>query len=247
MLPVSRPLARFVIRFTLAIFVLGLLLGPIQVAFGADDYDDPEKVAELDRKAIAFEEWPEHDWRSPGFVGVVDGVMYDPDCWPLQSVGANVPNLIYRESILQNLEWMRKNRVRWIRVFATGHREAPEIDAEGQARLVRELTALVESYNKSVGQTEAIYMLVVLTDYYGHGVPGDRYIRDNPQGCDFYVLPAPWFRRGIQRYSFQPECGDPGVIGRARTTRSSTSRGSASLSATCRRARRSSGGSSGTS
>ena len=54
-------------------------------------------------------------------------------------------------------------------------------------------------------------MLIVLTDYYGHGVPGDQYIRDNPQGCDFYVLPAPWFRRGIQRYSFQPECGDPAV------------------------------------
>ena len=211
MLPVSRPLARFITRLTLVVVAVSLLFGPMQVAFGADDYDDPEKVAELDRKAIDFESWPEHDWRSPGFVGVVDGVMYDPDCWPLQSVGANVPNLIYRESILQNLEWMRKNRVRWIRVFATGHREAPESDAEEQARLVRELTTLVEAYNKSVGPSESIYMLVVLTDYYGHGVPGDRYIRDNPQGCDFYVLPAPWFRRGIQRYSFRPECGDPAV------------------------------------
>ena len=99
-----------------------------------NDDDDPEKVAELDRKAIGFEEWPDHDWRSPGFVGVVDGVMYDPDCWPLQSVGANVPNLIYRESIVQNLEWMRKNKVRWIRVFATGHREAPESRRRGAAR-----------------------------------------------------------------------------------------------------------------
>ena len=212
MLPPSRPLPRLALKLTIVLLVFGLLLGPIQVALSADnDYDDPEKVAELDREALSFGEWPKHDWRSPGFVGVVDGVMYDPDCWPLQSVGANVPNLIYRESILQNLEWMRKNKVRWIRVFATGHREAPETDAENQARLVRELTGLVEAYNKSVGPTEAIYMLIVLTDYYGHGVPGDRYIRDNPQGCDFYVLPAPWFRRGMQRYSFQPECGDPGV------------------------------------
>ena len=208
MLPVSRPFARFVIRLTLAVFVFGALTGPMQVAFGANDYDDPDKVAEIDRKAISYEEWPKHDWRSPGFVGVVDGVMYDPDCFPLQSVGANVPNLIYRESILQNLEWMRKNRVRWIRVFATGHREAPESDAEDRARLVRELTGMVEAYNKVVGPTEAIYMLVVLTDYYGHGVPGDQYIRDNPEGCDFHVLPAPWFRRGTQRYSFQPACGD---------------------------------------
>jgi hypothetical protein len=187
----------------LAVVAFSVLLSPLQVAFGDEAADD--------RKAIAYEDWPNHDWRSPGFVGVVDGTMYDPDCWPMQSVGANVPNLIYRESILQNLEWMRKNKVRWIRVFATGHRESTEVDAEQRARMVRELTTLVESYNKSVSRSEAIYMLVVLTDYYGQGVPGDRYIRDNPNGCDFYVLPAPWFRRGVQRYSFQPECGDPGV------------------------------------
>lgn len=203
MLPVSRPLALFVLRLTIAVVALAALIGPIQVAFGDDARDDQE--------AIAYADWPNHDWRSPGFVGVINGVMYDPDCWPLQAVGANVPNLIYRESILQNLEWMRKNKVRWIRVFATGHREAPESDGEDRARLVRELTALVESYNKSVGQADSIYMLVVLTDYYGHGVPGDQYLRDNPQGCDFSVLPAPWFRRGVQRYSFTPECGDPSV------------------------------------
>jgi hypothetical protein len=202
-LPVSRPLALFALRFTLAVFALAALIGPFQVAFGDD--------AENDRKAVSYADWPNHDWRSPGFVGVVDGVMYDPDCWPLQAVGANVPNLIFRESILQNLEWMRKNKVRWIRVFATGHREAPESDAEDRARMVRELTTLVESYNKSVGRSDSIYMLIVLTDYYGHGVPGDRYIRDNPHGCDFYVLPAPWFRRGFQSYSFNPECGDPSV------------------------------------
>jgi hypothetical protein len=202
-LPVSRSTATFAIRLTLAVVAIGLLIAPLQVAFG-DDGDD-------DEQAIAYADWPSHDWRSPGFVGVVDGILFDPNCWPLQSVGANVPNLIYRESILQNLEWMRRNKVRWIRVFATGHREAPDVDAETRARMVRELTTLVEAYNKSVGPSEAIYMLVVLTDYYGHGVPGDRYVRDNPQGCDFYVLPAPWFRRGVQWFSFKPECGDPPV------------------------------------
>lgn len=208
MLPVSRPLARVVsrltLRLTVALLVFATLLVPFEVALGADDVEDDETV-------LAYDEWPSHDWRSPGFVGIVDGVMYDPDCWPLKAVGANVPNLIYRESILQNLEWMRKNKVRWIRVFATGHREAPASDAEDRARRVRELTTLVEAYNKSVGPAESIYLLIVLTDYYGHGVPGDRYIRDNPHGCDFSVLPAPWFRRGFQRYSFQAECGDGSV------------------------------------
>ena len=203
MLPVSRPFLRITIRLTFALLAFVVAAGPVQTAFG--------DISQDDRKALAYADWPNHDWRSPGFVGVIDGVMYDPDCWPLQSVGANVPNLVYRESILQNLEWMRKNKVRWIRVFATGHREAPETDAEEQMQRVRELTNLVEAYNKVVGPSEAVYMLMVLTDYYGHGVPGDRYIRDNPEGCDYYVLPAPWFRRGTQRFSFQPECGDPGV------------------------------------
>src|SRR5687768_18609961 len=110
------------LRLVLAFLALSVLVGPFQVAFGQDDPED-------DASILAYESWPDHDWRSPGFVGVVDGVMYDPDCWPMQAVGANVPNLIYRESIVQNLEWMRRNKVRWIRVFATGHREAPDVDA----------------------------------------------------------------------------------------------------------------------
>jgi hypothetical protein len=199
----SQPIALFALRLILVIVGLGALIGPFQVALG-DEGDE----AEDDQKVAAYADWPDHDWRSPGFVGVIDGVMYDPDCWPLQAVGANVPNLIYRESIVQNLEWMRRNKVRWIRVFATGHREQQETDPEVLSRMVKELVTLVESYNKSVGRNEAIYMLIVLTDYYGHGVPGDQYVRDNPHGCDFVVLPAPWFRRGFQRYSFNAECGD---------------------------------------
>jgi hypothetical protein len=193
------------LRLVLAALVLGVIVGPFQVAFGQDD--EPA----TDDEAIAYDQWPDHDWRSPGFVGVVDGQMFDPDCWPMQVVGANVPNLIYRESIVQNLEWMRKNKVRWIRVFATGHRENTDVDAEQRARMVRELTTLVESYNKTVGRAESIYLLIVLTDYYGQGVPGDTYLRDNAQGCSFMVLPAPWFRRGFQRFNFNPECGDAPV------------------------------------
>ena len=203
MLPANRPLVRFLLRFVLAALALGVLVGPFQVAFGDDD-----PAATDDSKAISYQDWPNHDWRSPGFVGVVDGEMFDPDCWPMQAVGANVPNLIYRESIVQNLDWMRRNKVRWIRVFATGHRQVDDVDGDTRARMVRELTALVESYNKTVGRQDSVYLLIVLTDYYGQGVPGDKYLRDNAQGCDFYVLPAPWFRRGFQRYSFNPECGD---------------------------------------
>jgi hypothetical protein len=205
-LPANRPLVRFLLRFVLAAFALGVLVGPFQVAFGDDD---PAATDESDdSKAISYQDWPNHDWRSPGFVGVVDGELFDPDCWPMQAVGANVPNLIYRESIVQNLDWMRRNKVRWIRVFATGHRQVDDVDADTRARMVRELTTLVESYNKTVGRQDSVYLLIVLTDYYGQGVPGDKYLRDNAQGCDFYVLPAPWFRRGFQRYSFNPECGD---------------------------------------
>jgi hypothetical protein len=200
-LPDSRPLALFVLRVLVAMLALTAIVGPFQVAFGQDDAEQP----------LSYADWPDHDWRSPGFVGTVDGVMYDPDCFPLQSVGANVPNLIYRESIVQNLEWMRRNKIRWIRVFATGHREAPDVDAEQRARMVRELVTLVEAYNKKVGRSESVYLLIVLTDYYGHGVPGDQYMRDNPNGCDFSVLPAPWFRRGHQRFNFSPECGDASV------------------------------------
>ena len=203
MTPLARPVALFLVRLALVVAVLGSLIAPFgPVAWGDDD-------SASSTSTFSTDDWPSHDWRSPGFVGAVDGTLYDPDCWPLQTVGANVPNLIYRESILQNLDWMRRNKVRWIRVFATGHRDAPEIGSDDRARLVRELTHLVEAYNKSVSRSEAIYLVIVLTDYYGQGVPGDVYLRDNAAGCDFMVLPAPWYRRGYQRYGFTPECGDP--------------------------------------
>jgi hypothetical protein len=155
--------------------------------------------------------WPSHDWRSPGYVSIVDGEMYDPDCWPIQSIGANVPNLMYRQSTIQNLDWMRQQKVRWIRVFVTGHREKHRITPDIAEKRLRELINLVEAYNKAVGPNEAIYLILTLTDYYGQGVPGDIYARDNPLGCEFVVLPAPWYRRGVQRFDFNPECGDEKV------------------------------------
>ncbi|HYU18770.1 MAG TPA: hypothetical protein VEQ11_08740 [Chloroflexota bacterium] len=176
-----------------------LVLRPLTAAGGGDT--EPFNPAD----------WPSHDWRSPGFVAVVDGQIYDPDCWPLQSVGANVPNMMHRESIVQNLEWMRKNKVRWIRVFVTGHLQNFDLTPDLVEQRLRELTRLVDSYNAAVGRAESIYLMVVLTDYYGQGVPGDPYVKDNPDGCEFVVLPAPWYRRGAQRFNFQAECGDSAI------------------------------------
>ena len=61
-----------------------------------------------------------HDWRAPGYVAAVGGTLYDPRCVPLASVGINSPNLIFR-GIDNTLEFMRDRRLRWLRVFATGH------------------------------------------------------------------------------------------------------------------------------
>ena len=195
------------LRLLIVVLLIGAFAVPLDVARSVDD-----EQANIDQvQGFAPDTWPSHDWRSPGFVGVVDGQLVDPDCFPMQSVGANVPNLIYRESIVQNLEWMRKNKVRWIRVFATGHAQPTGVSTDAAGRMVRELTRLVEAYNQSVGRGEAIYLLIVLTDYYGQGVSGDVYVRDNAQGCDFRVLPAPWYRRGFQRFNFNPECGDDPV------------------------------------
>ena len=202
------------LRLLVVLLLVGAFAVPLDVARGVVPGAQADGVAESDAvEGYEPATWPSHDWRSPGFVGLVDGRLVDPDCFPLQSVGANVPNLIYREAIVQNLEWMRKNKVRWIRVFATGHGTASGPTADAAARMVRELTRLVEAYNQSVGRGEAIYLLVVLTDYYSHGVEGDVYLRDNPAGCDFRVLPAPWFRRGVQRLSFRPASGADPVSG----------------------------------
>ena len=154
---------------------------------------------------------PSHDWRAPGFVAVVDGTLYDPQCRPLRSVGSNVPNLMFRRGVRENLEWMRWHQMRWLRVIVSGHGQAtppPEARpglAEGR---LDELLRTVEAFNAEHDPSESIYVLVSLTDYYEPGVPGDRYGFDKPGWCLLRVLNAPWFRRGVGRYDFQPECGD---------------------------------------
>jgi hypothetical protein len=153
---------------------------------------------------------PSRDWRSQGYVSVVDGQLYDPFCRPLRSVGSNVPNLMFRDGLRANLEWMRQRQMRWLRVIATGHgtllphdQIVPGVVEQRLASLLRE----VEAYNAAHPPYEAIYVLVNLTDYYEPGVPGDKYGFDHAGWCNARVLNAPWYRRGIQRYSFNQECG----------------------------------------
>ena len=54
-------------------------------------------------------------------------------------------------------------------------------------------------------------MLVSLTDYNDRGVPGDIYAADNPWWAAI-VLPAPWYRPGVQRFDFVQEFGRPRLV-----------------------------------
>jgi hypothetical protein len=153
---------------------------------------------------------PSHDWRSVGYASVVDGQLYDPFCRPLRSVGSNVPNLMFRDGLRQNLEWMRQRQMRWLRVIATGQgtlrptdQAVPGVVEQKLAQLLRE----VEAFNAAHPPNEAIYVLVNLTNYYEPGVPGDQYGYDHAGWCNARVLNAPWYRRGVTRYSFDQECG----------------------------------------
>ncbi|MCC7368650.1 MAG: hypothetical protein IT306_09515 [Chloroflexi bacterium] len=153
---------------------------------------------------------PSRDWRKVGYASVVDGQLYDPFCRPLRSAGSNVPNLMFREGLRENLEWMRQHQIRWMRVIATGHGQpqripeaVPGVVEQRLATLLRE----VEAFNAAHPPQEAVYVLVSLTDYYEPGVPGDQYGFDHPNWCNARVLNAPWYRRGHLRYSFEQECG----------------------------------------
>ena len=153
---------------------------------------------------------PSHDWRSVGYASVVDGQLYDPFCRPLRSVGSNVPNLMFRDGLRENLEWMRQRQMRWLRVIATGQGTArpgdqavPGVVEQRLAYLLRE----VEAFNAARPPNESIYVLVNFTNYYEPGVPGDQYGFDHAGWCNARVLNAPWYRRGITRYSFDQQCG----------------------------------------
>ena len=153
---------------------------------------------------------PSRDWRSVGYVSVVDGELYDPFCRPLRSVGSNVPNLMFRDGLRDNLEWMRQHQMRWLRVIATGHGTLlpkEQIRSGVVEQRLADLLRVVEQFNAAHPPQEAIYVLVNFTDYYEPGVPGDRYGFDHAGWCEARVLNAPWYRRGVTRYSFSQECG----------------------------------------
>ena len=153
---------------------------------------------------------PSHDWRAPGFVAVIDGELYDPDCRPFRAVGSNLPNLLFRPGLRANLEWMREHGMRWMRVIATGHGQPVRPDGarpDAVEQRLRELLGEVEAFNRAHPAGESIYVLVAFTDYYEPGVPGDQYSHDHAGWCGLKVLNAPWYRRGVQRYQFDPECG----------------------------------------
>ena len=171
---------------------------------------EAENTASTQADTTAWSATGSHDWRSPGYVSVVGGRLFDRYCVPLQSVGSNVPNLPYRPGVEENLEWMRVNGFRWMRVFATGHDLAQDRaprDAAQAANALRRLLGQVERFNAAHLPHEAIYVLVSLTDYYQSGVPGDRQAFDNPIFRESPVLPAPWYRAGVPTFDFEQEHG----------------------------------------
>lgn len=188
---------------------------PAAPAVGADpappaEGADPTSPAAPSPTPMRAAPLPSRDWRAPGFVSVVDGQLFDPFCRPLRSAGSNVPNLLFRQGLRENLEWMRQHKIRWLRVIATGHGQPqrPADAAPGAVeRRLADLLREVEAFNAAHPPPEAIYVLVSLTDYYEPGVPGDQYGYDHPGWCNARVLNAPWYRRGHPRYTFEQECG----------------------------------------
>jgi hypothetical protein len=149
-------------------------------------------------------------------VGVLGGQLYDPACRPFRSAGSNVPNLLFRDAWPETLEWMKQHNMRWMRVFVTGHGSrglVPQRSVNEASMALRGLLAQVEGFNAANPPSQSIYVLVVLTDYYPPGVPGDRYAFDNPYWGDDPVLPAFWYRPGTATFSFEQEHGAPFLRG----------------------------------
>jgi hypothetical protein len=170
-------------------------------------HPDPPQPAAGDPPQPAAGQQRSHDWRSSGFVSAVGGGLYTADCRPFPPVGANVPNLPFRVAGA-TLEWLHRHGVRWLRVFATGHAPPPGLapaDADAAIRALRSLLARVDAFNAGRDPADALYVLVVLTDYYPPGVPGDRHALDHPTFQDSPVLPAPWFRAGVASFGFDQE------------------------------------------
>jgi hypothetical protein len=153
-----------------------------------------------------------HDWRDAGYPSVVDGVIYDPYCIPLESVGSNVLNLPFRGGQDLDLQWMRDHHLRWLRVLATGHGLSGDVGPHSAAEAIAALRTLldrVEAFNNTLDPPQTIYVLIGLTDYYPPGVPGDGHAYDHPIFKEVPVLPAPWYRAGTPFFDFDQEHGFP--------------------------------------
>jgi hypothetical protein len=148
---------------------------------------------------------PSHDWKSAGYVSDVGGVLYDPRGIPLRSAGTDIPNLAYGEDVGINLDWMAAHHLRWVRLFATGHELGPDRAPQSTVQAIAALQAVlrqVDAFNASHDPSQAIYVLVALTDYYPPGVPGDRFAYDHPVWAGSPVLPAPWYRAGVTSFNY---------------------------------------------
>jgi hypothetical protein len=141
-------LARIAVRTLLLAVLLAAILPLIGTAQEADEPDEetpgeaplivpppglpgqvspsPVPVAASPTPIPTPEPLPSRDWRKTGFASVVDGQLFDPYCRPLRSVGSNVPNLMFRQGLRENLEWMRQHQIRWMRVIGrhAGRRRA---------------------------------------------------------------------------------------------------------------------------
>ena len=86
-------------------------------------------------------------------------------------------------------------------------------DAATAVDALRIFLARVNAFNAAHDPSEAIYVLVSLTDYYPPGVPGDRFAYDHPTFDLTPILPAPWYRAGVREFDFDQE-HDQGVSSR---------------------------------
>src|SRR6478735_7917745 len=117
----SSALSRLAVRTLLLAVVLAIALPLVSAAQESADTSDQEVVQGDEEPSLALPATPEpppataqptqalptptptpkplpsHDWRSVGYVSVVEGKLYDPFCRPLRSVGSNVSNLLFRD------------------------------------------------------------------------------------------------------------------------------------------------------
>ena len=185
--------------------------GQVTIANGGDLAKEAEMfpaAAVTPQPAPGTNTTPSHDWRAPGFVGDVGGVLYDPRGVPLRSAGGDVPNLAYGEDIATNLDWLATHHMRWVRLFATGHELSADRAPKSATQAIAALQAVlrqVHAFNARHDPAQSLYVLISLADYYPPGVPGDKFAFDHPTWAGAPVLPAPWYRAGVRSFNFDQE------------------------------------------